>query len=501
LEAIVNLTNRRTFLAGTTTAALAAAIPLSVSALQTALSPQGNGTFPPGFFWGAATAAAQVEGSPGADGGGKSIWDVFLRTPKATKDGSTNLVADDEYHRWREDLKLMRELGFNAYRFSVSWARVLPEGRGKTNSKGLDYYDQLVDALLAAKIKPFLTVFHFDYPEALQKLGGWLNPDSPQWLAEYAHLLSAKFSDRVSHWITINEPNIFWGLGYEIGMNPPNQKLGDADLVRGAHNLLLGHGKSVQAIRAAAKQRVDISLSLAGILSLPADEQPENIAAARSASFAVRKVPVIPGFGAMAMLSTGWWLDPVYLGRYPEDGLKLFPDAVNLAKPDDMKTIAEPLDFCALNLYFAPRVKAGAGGTPETLPDPADAPRSQYGWIMSPDLLYWGPKFVFERYSKPIVITENGWSSADAPAADGRVHDAQRLQFLNVYLKALRQASQNGVPVKGYLHWSLLDNFEWREGLVQKFGLIYVDYKTQQRIVKDSAMRYKEIIASNGAAL
>jgi len=491
---------RRTFLASAAMFGAASAFPRPPIALQTATS-QSPGTFPRGFFWGASTAAAQVEGSPSADGGGESIWDVFLRTPHATKDGSTNEIADDEYHRWQEDLQLMQELGLNAYRFSISWARVIPEGMGSVNSKGLDYYDRIIDALLAANITPFVTTFHFDYPQALQKRGGWLNPDSPQWLADYAQLLSSRFSDRISNWLTINEPNIFWGFGSEIGRMPPNQKLPDSDLVRGAHNILLGHGKSVQAIRAAAKRPVEVSLAFAGILTLPASDKSEDVEVARAASFAVRKIPVIPGFPPMAMLSTGWWLDPVYLGKYPEDGLKLLPNANQLANPDDMKVINQPLDFCGINLYFAPKMKAGRDGTPERVPDPPDVPRSHYGWAMTPDVLYWGPKFLFERYNKPIVITENGWSSDDEPMSDGKVHDPQRTDFLNVYLKSLLRASQDGVATKGYLHWSLLDNFEWGEGFGQRFGLIFVDYKTQKRIMKDSAGRYKEIVASQGAVL
>jgi beta-glucosidase len=490
--------NRRRFVANTTLAAGAASLPKSLLAFQTATSR--SSTFPTGFFWGASTAAAQVEGSPNADGGGLSIWDVFLRTPHATKDGSTNVIADDEYHRWPEDVKLMQRLGFNAYRFSISWPRVIPEGTGAVNSKGLDYYDRLIDALLAANITPFVTTFHFDYPEALQQKGGWLNPDSPQWLADYAHLLSSRFSDRVSHWLTINEPNIYWGFGSEIGMNPPNQKLPDADLVRGSHNILLGHGKSVQAIRAAAKRPVEVSLPFAGIVSNPATRDAKDVEVARKASFAVKKIPFIPGFPPLAMLSAGWWLDPVYFGKYPQDGLKLFPDAVKLAKPEDMKTINQPLDFCAINLYFAPKLKAGPDGMPVMVPEAPDVPRSHSGWTMTPELLYWAPKFLYERYRQPIVITENGWSGDDKPA-DGKVHDPQRVRFLNEYLKSYLRASQDGVPLRGYLHWSLLDNFEWGAGLEQRFGLIYVDFKTQKRIVKDSAMRYKQIVASNGAAL
>jgi beta-glucosidase len=491
--------DRRQFLTRTGIATLAAGFPRN--ALAWPYASAGGGSFPRDFFWGASTSAAQSEGSPLADGGGESIWDVFLRTPKATVDGSNNLLADDEYHRWPEDLKLMQQIGLNAYRFSVSWPRVLPEGKGRVNSKGLDHYDRLIDALLEAKITPFLTTYHFDYPEALQKQGGWLNPDSSQWLADYAQLLAKHLSDRVIHWLTINEPNIFWGFGSEAGIMPPQQKLENADLVLGAHNILLGHGKSVQAIRAAAKRPTQISLAFAGLFSLPASESAADVAAARTASFRVKKSKITPDLPPMTMVSTGWWLDPIYLGKYPEDGLKMFPEAAQLAKPEDMKTINQPLDFCAVNLYSAPTVKAGMEGQTEDVPDPPDIPRSHYGWAITPDVLYWGPKFLFERYKRPIAITENGLANDDKPANDGKVHDPQRVAFLDSYLKSLRRAFQQGVAVKGYFHWSLLDNFEWTQGFSQRFGLIYIDYTTQKRILKASATRYTQIIRSQGAIL
>ena len=314
-------------------------------------------------------------------------------------------------------------------------------------------------------------------------------------------MLSTRLSDRVTHWLTINEPNIFWGFGSESGIMPPEQKLADAELVLGAHNILLAHGKSVQAIRAAAKRPVEVSLAFASLCSLPASDSPADIAAARTASFRVKKSKIAPDLPPMTMISTGWWLDPIYLGKYPEDGLKLFPEAANLVKPEDMKTINQPLDFCGVNLYFAPTVKAGADGQPEAVPDPPNIPRSHYGWAVTPDVLYWAPKFLFERYQKPIAITENGLANDDKPSSDGKVHDPERTAFLDAYLTSLRRASGEGVPLKGYFHWSLLDNFEWTQGFSQRFGLIYVDYKTQKRILKDSAARYTQIIRSQGAIL
>jgi len=490
--------NRRTFLRNSAQAAALSAMPWSAATL--AQTPAGK-PFPADFHWGASTAAMQVEGSPYADGGGRSIWASFEAKPGNIKDGSTNWVADDEYHRYAEDIGHMRDLGLNSYRFSIGWPRVLPQGKGQPNEAGLAYYDKVIDALLEAKITPFVTVFHFDYPLALQEQGGWLNPDSSKWLADYAHLLATRYSDRVTNWFTINEPNILWGFGAEAGVMPPGLKLDSAQLAQGCHNLLLGHGRSVQALRAGAKKPVKVTLPLAGMLSLPASSSKEDVAAARTASFSVEKRTIIPLQPAMTLMNNSWWLDPIYLGHYPAEGYKLFPTAEKLATPADMKIIHQPVDYCAVNLYFAPTVKAGADGKPELVPDSPTAPRSHYGWAITPDLLYWAPKFLAERYKKPILITENGVSLADAPGPDGKVHDPIRTKFINDYLGAYKRAHDEGVPLAGYFHWSLIDNWEFSQGYGERFGLIYVDRNTQQRIVKDSAYRYKEIVTSNGAAL
>src|SRR5271170_4561339 len=495
----MNSWDRRTFLRNSSQTAALAALPLSATCLgQKAAAAS---AFPKGFHWGASTSAMQVEGSPYADGGGRSIWGAFEAKPGNIKDGSTNWVADGEYHRYAEDIGHMSDLGIDAYRFSISWPRVLPQGKGQPNEAGLGYYDKVIDALLAAKITPFVTVFHFDYPEALQQQGGWLNPDSSTWLADYAHLVASRFSDRVDNWLTINEPNIAWGFGAEAGAMPPGLKLDCAGLAQGCHNLLLGHGRSVQAIRAAAKRPVSVGLPFAGMFSLPASPSRQDVAAARTESFSVEKRAIIPLQPAMTMMNNSWWLDPIYLGHYPAAGYKLFPSAEKLATPADMRIIHQPVDYCGVNLYFAPTVKAGADGKPETVPDSPTAPRSHYGWAITPDLLYWAPKFLAERYHKPILITENGISLADAPSPDGKVHDPQRTAFLNDYLGAYKRAHQEGIPLAGYLHWSLLDNWEFTQGYLERFGLIYVDRQTQQRIVKDSAYRYKEIIQTNGADL
>lgn len=498
----MDIWNRRTFVRKSVEAAALASL-ASFPWSRGGLAQKGAAanTFPANFFWGASTSAMQVEGSPYADGGGRSIWAAFEAQPGAVKDHSTNWVADDEYNRYVEDVARMRALSFNAYRFSFGWPRIMPQGRGQPNPKALAYYDHLVDDLLAVKITPIPTIYHFDLPDALQQQGGWLNPDSSKWFADYAHILADHFSDRITNWLTINEPNAAWGFGAEAGTLPPSLKLQEPDLARGIHNLLLAHGRSVQAIRAAAKTPMNVALPFAGMFSIPASTSVEDVTAARAFSWAVQRRTIRPDAPAMTVLNNSWWLDPIYLGRYPVEGYRLFPSAEKLATPADRRTIHQPLEYCAVNLYFGTTVRAGANGVAEVVPQPPDAPRTHYGWAITPDLLYWAPKFLAERYHKPILITENGISLADAPGPDGKVHDPQRIAFLNSYLAAFKRAYKEGVPVAGYLHWSLLDNWEFSHGYEERFGLIYVDRNSQQRIVKDSAYRYKQIIQTKGADL
>lgn len=458
--------------------------------------------FPENFFWGAATAAMQVENSPTAEGGGPSFWEPFVATnPKLVKDGSSPRVTCDETRYWQEDLALMRQMGLNSYRFSISWPRVLPEGKGRVNQRGLDFYDRFVDALLAVNIRPMLTIFHFDYPAALQQQGGWLAPDSPNWLADYARLLAARYSDRIEDWLTINEPNILWGFGAEAGIMPPGKHMPESDLASGLHHFLLGHGLSLQAIRATSNRPLKITLPIAGMVQMPATNSPADIEAARLSTFTPRKTAVIPEAPPMGLLNNGLWLDPIFKGVYPEEAFNLYPRLRQLARPQEMKIINSPVDRCAVNLYFGPRVRAGSNGQPEIVPPPPNAERTHRGWEVTPDVLYWGPKLLYERYGKPILITENGMSWADRPSPDGRVRDPQRISFLNRYLNSLRRALQEGVPVEGYMHWSLIDNWEFTSGFTEQFGLVYVDHQTQKRTMKDSGLRYKEIIQSRGAVL
>ncbi len=491
--------NRRAFLQASGQTAAAVALASAAAPALHALAPAA--AFPANFAWGAATSAMQVEGYPYEDGGGRSVWSVLDHDTSRVKDGTTDLVTDDTYHRWAGDIPLMREIGLNSYRLSIGWPRVLPEGRGTPNSKGLDYYDRLFDGLLHAGITPWVTVYHFDYPEALQKQGGWLHEDSPKWMAEYAHLVSSRFSDRISHWLTINEPNIFWTFSSEAGLMPPFAKLSRDQLALGAHHILLGHGMAVQAIRAAAKRPVEVGLPFAGQVSLPATTSPADIAAAQARSFAVEPQTIIPTAPPLLFINDGWWLDPIYLGKYQEACFEAVPSLRKLATPEAMATIHQPLDYCAVNLYFAPHVRAGANGKAEVVPEPADFPRSHYGWPITPELLYWGPKFLHQRYGRPIVITENGMSLDDKPGPDGTVHDPRRSAFLRDYLRNYMRAGGDGVPLRGYFHWSLLDNWEFTSGFTEQFGLIYVDHATQKRTVKDSAAAYREIIQSQGRVL
>ncbi len=487
-------TTRRTFLART---AQAAALASAGTGTLRALAPAA--TFPADFAWGASTSAMQVEGYPYADGGGRSVWSVLDNDPAKVADGSNNLVADDTFHRWADDIPIMQSMGLNSYRLSVWWPRVLPQGRGTPNQKGLDYYDRLFDALLKAGIAPWVTVHHFDYPAALDQQGGWLHEDSPKWLADYAHLLAARYGDRVRHWMTINEPNIYWGFMVESG-GPPLSKHYDHDqLALGAHRILEGHGRSVQAIRAAARKPPQVGLPFAGMFSMPASDGPADIEAAREQSFAL--VPTELGSNSIVFGSNGWWLDPLYRGEYNQACFRYASSLSKLATPASMALIRQPLDFCAINLYFGGHVRAGADGKPEAVADPPEMPRSHAGWSINPELLYWAPKFLYERYSRPIVVTENGISLTDKPDAQGRVSDPRRSAFLRDYLRNYLRASREGVPLGGYFHWSLLDNWEFTRGYAEQFGLVYVDRATQKRTPKESVSTYREIIRSRGAAL
>ena len=454
------------------------------------ITPQ-DARFPEDFVWGAATAAYQVEGAAHEDGRGDSTWDVFCRRPGAVFEGHSGAVACDHYHRYREDVGLMRELGIGAYRFSVSWSRVLPEGRGAQNAKGLDFYDRLVDELLAVGIQPFCTLFHWDLPQGLQRAGGFVNRDIADWFADYAALMGTRLGDRVKLWVTQNEPQCYIGFGVGSGIHAPGLKLDFSETLHAAHNSMRAHAKAVGALRATVPG-ARVGYVLATQLCRPASSSAADLEAARAATFAVSD---------RTLWNNAWWTDPVVRGEYPSDGLALFGSDMPRFPSSDLAAMRAPLDFLGLNVYRAQTVRAGDKG-PEQLPVPPGYPRSGVDWQpITPDAMYYGPRFFHERYGLDQWITESGLSTRDQVFLDGKVHDPQRIDYLHRNLLELRRAMREGVPVKGYLAWSLLDNFEWADGYKQRFGLVYVDYQSQRRVPKDSFHWYKQVIATRGQSL
>jgi beta-glucosidase len=452
-------------------------------------------TFPRDFAWGCATASYQIEGAAFEDGKGRSIWDVFAHEPGRILGGDTGDVACDHYHRWPEDVELMAGIGLNAYRLSIAWPRVLPEGTGAVEPRGLGFYDRLVDALLTAGIEPWVTLYHWDLPHALQLRGGWLNPVISDWFAEYTAVVVDALSDRVSHWMTLNEPNVFVAAGYLGGEHAPGLKLDLAGGLQVAHNSLLAHGKAVQMIRNRSKRAPMVGVAQAGAVRMPASEAPEDVAAAREAMFSINP---------SSHYNHAWFGDPIILGCYPEALLRHFGKNWPSIGPSDMETICQPLDFYGLNVYFAEEI-VGAGDASE--PGVGDRLRgdlpgfTMMGWPVWPEAIYWGIRFLAERYHLPLVITENGMANTDWLHLDGRVQDPQRIDFLARYLLQVDRALQEGLDVRGYFVWTLLDNFEWARGMRPRFGLVYVDYPTQRRVLKDSADWYRSVIESNGRVL
>ncbi len=449
-------------------------------------------TFSKDFVWGAAAASYQIEGGWDADGKGPSVWDMLCRQEGRIFEGHTGDVACNHYHRYREDVALMRSLGLKAYRLSLSWPRILPEGQGRVNEAGLGFYDRLVDELLAAGVQPWVTLFHWDYPYALFCRGGWLNPRSSDWFEEYAQIVVDRLSDRVKHWMTLNEPQCFIGLGHLTGMHAPGLKLGLAEVLRAAHNALLAHGKAVRIIRARAKSPATVGWAPVGIIHFPASDKPEDVAAARERTAAVAN---------RDLWNNTWFSDPAVFGRYPEDGLRRYGRDVPAHPASDLEIIRQPLDFYGANIYNGTPGRRGPDGGFEPVGHGLGYAHTHFYWPVTPPALYWGPKFLHERYQLPIVITENGMANPDWPALDGQVHDTQRIDFLQRYLREYRRAAADGVPVKGYFLWSIMDNFEWAEGYKQRFGIVHVDYATGKRTPKDSALWYKTVIAANGENL
>lgn len=453
--------------------------------------------FPENFVWGAAAASYQIEGAAYEDGKGLSVWDVFSHTEGKTWAGDTGDVADDHYHRYEEDAQLMKQIGLQAYRLSLSWPRILPSGTRSVNEAGLSFYDKLVDQLLEKDITPYVTLFHWDYPWELYCRGGWLNRYSADWFAEYTEVVVKALGDRVKNWMTLNEPPVFVVLGHQMGIHAPGDKWSERHIMRVVHHVLLTHGKSVQAIRANCSD-AQVSWALNTEPAIPVVEDEATINAAREDYWKLDN----------AFWNTALWLDPITKGEYPQAVLDRWGEYIPMQE-GDLETMNQPLDFMGLNIYRGYFFSADAEDESrfgETGEGSASRfangyPLTMMDWPVTDEALYWGAKWVHERTGLPIAITENGLASMDWVAVDGAVHDPNRIDFLTRYLRGFRRAAEEGIPLHGYFQWSIFDNYEWAEGYRKRFGLVHVDYQTQKRILKDSAHWYRSVIESNGANL
>ena len=448
-------------------------------------------SFSKDFSWGVSSAAYQTEGAAYEDGKGLSIWDAYCKQPGKIWSGQSGDVACDHYHLYKEDIDLMKELGVKNFRFSLSWPRLIPNGTGAVNPKGLDFYNRLVDEMVAAGVTPWLTLFHWDYPQELFLQGGWQNPDSADWFAEYTGVVVNALSDRISNWMTYCEPSSFLEAGHKNGYFAPGLRLPPASYVRCCHHANLGHGKAVQVIRANAKTTPAVGLAPHGPAYFPETDSPEDLEAARKLTFS----------STLEDSALNWWMDPLILGKYPEETLKVYGVDDSFIQDGDMELIAQPLDFFGINYYFSRCAKMGEEG-PEVVPDPPGYPMTtQSDWRMEPNGLYHFLHFVYDRYQLPIVITENGHQSNDHVMLDGKVHDPQRIDYLDRHLSTLGKVIDEGIPVNGYFQWTFMDNFEWCMGYKIRVGMVHVDYQTQKRTPKDSAYWYKRIIETNGERL
>lgn len=456
------------------------------------LSPSSDkAKFPSDFVWGAATSSYQIEGAVTEDGKGAHIWDIFTREEGRIFENHTGEIACDHYHRFKDDVKLMKEIGIRAYRFSIDWSRVLPNGFGTVNEKGIAFYNALIDELLKNNIEPYVTLYHWELPYELYKKGGWLNPQIVEWFGDYARLVAERFSDRVKNFFTLNEPQCFIGLGFLTGDHAPGVQAPLRDTFEMAHNALKAHGRAVQMLRAYGKQKLCIGYAPTASMCYPATESAQDIEAARTALFS------LPADKQNWTWNVSWWSDPVFFGHYPEEGLVKYEKYLPKITNEDMKLISQPIDMYGQNIYNGQCVRMGKDGKPEFLKRYEGFPKTAIDWPVTPECLNWGPRFLYERYQTPIYITENGLSCHDVVSLDGKVHDPNRIDFLARYLGELKKAA-TAADIRGYFHWSLMDNFEWSKGYSERFGLIYVDYRTQQRIMKDSAYWYRDYIKNNG---
>lgn len=442
------------------------------------------------FLWGAASAAHQIEGAYLEDGKGMGIWDTFEQKTGYIIRNENGNVACDHYHRYREDVAIMKELGLKSYRFSVSWPRVMPEGYGTVNEKGLQFYIDLVNELTEAGIEPMVTLFHWNLPTAIYELGGWENPQVVDWFEQYTDVVTTALGKKVKYWMTFNEPQLFIGAGLNAGVFAPFEKKSTEALMRISKNVYLAHGKAVRIIRKNCQNSI-VGMAPTGEIVIPRDMNAESIERARKLSFSMKKESFTS--------SITWWSDPVFFGKIPEDAQAIFGECLPVLTEEEWEIVTEPLDFYGFNIYQGLEdLDSTEEYGPYAYPG---SPKTSMDWNVTPEVLYWSCRFLYERYGKPIMITENGMSSFDWVSLDGKVHDPNRIDFLHRYLRSIKDAVSEGIPVLGYQYWSIMDNFEWINGYDKRFGVVYVDYRTQKRTIKDSAYWYRDVIATNGEIL
>lgn len=477
--------SRREFMAGAIGAVALTSLPGNAFGFPAeAAHPFVPYTFPKNFLWGTATASYQVEGAWKEDGKGVSIWDTFSHTVGLVKGGDTGDVACDTYHRYKEDIAIAKKLNMKSFRFSISWPRIQPDGTGKPNQKGLDFYKRLADELRAANIRPLPTMYHWDLPQALEDKGGWPNRDLAGYFAEYCEITSKALGDRVTTWSIFNEPWVFTMLGYAWGIHAPAKKDFSAFL-RASHVVNLAQGQAFRAIKA-ANPKAEVGTAFSMSYCQPATASAEDKAAAARAD----------------AIANVWFLQPALKGTYPDAFVGGNPLEAMGVKPGDMEIVRAKLDFIGIN-YYQRTIIAAAGpgqgepGTGLTQHGGTDGPKTDMGWEIWPDGFYNLILRISNEYKGvPIEITENGASYLDGPDAHGNVPDARRVEYLRGYLSAVGRAMKDGAPVRGYHCWSLLDNFEWAEGYTQRFGIVYVDFRDQRRIIKDSGHWYAKLAAS-----
>lgn len=429
------------------------------------------------FLWGTATASAQVEGAYLEDGKCLTIWDAT--TDGHIKNGDDAKIACDHYHRYQDDIDLLKQIGTNCYRFSISWARIFTD-QNTVNPKGIEFYNKVIDKLIQKGIQPMVTLFHWDLPMWAYNQGGWKNPQIVEWFANYTKVVVEAFSDRVKYWITLNEPQCFIGLGYKSGIHAPFEKNTPAQLQDITINVMYTHGKAVDTIRKYAKQKPLIGYAPTSSTIVPKSDNASDVEFARKETFNIDRTGIS---------CTAWWSDAIVLGQVCK-GMEFLQKA-------DMSKICKPLDFYAYNVY----VSSNQDVADVDWNKKPGMPKTALEWEIMPSVMYWSAKFFYERYKLPLIISENGMANIDFVMSDGKVHDPQRCEFIKLYLTQLKKATDQGIPIDGYLYWSALDNFEWAIGYLARFGLIHVDFTTQKRTLKDSAYYYKQIIESNGEIL